>query len=54
MFSHVKINVRMVVRRHHTHAVEGSDANFDASHSEFVEEQRFFSCSGSHVRHGLE
>jgi hypothetical protein len=50
MFSHVKINVRMILRRHHTHAVKRSDADLDASHSEFVEEQRSLMCSWSTVR----
>ena len=49
IFSHVQIDVRMVVRRHDAHAMKGGDADLDASHSEFVEEQWFFVCSESLV-----
>ena len=38
-----------LVPRSQAHALNGGDADLDASHSEFVEEQWFFACSESLV-----
>jgi len=39
LLAHVEIDVGMIMRGQHTHAMESGDADFDAARSDFVEEQ---------------